>query len=407
MAFPVSVSALVLALAGVLVHSAIVTSTIDPGVRAQGAYVVNVGLPDGEQRFEFRPGEHKLAPRVVLLRQKEYAQAVSFDFDEICRRLVGSGQVRSAGVISLAPYSGLPAVINSVYISRGADREHASEAQVHVLSMSAAAVAALGMRLTAGRSFSGAAADDQGTAMINQALAREIGHGNESLGWYVWTSTLSPARIVGIVADVHEPDLLDPSVPTIYFPFHDFASPDADLVVRASPGAAPGGLLPIIQTSVRAVVPGASISRFRSLQDMVSTAGAPARFAMASLLALAVLGVLMATGCAWALCASEAKRRRAETGVRLALGARPSRLVGTVLGRQAMWTAPAAVTGCLCAWWVSRGLGSILPGTLPDAPFFIAGAAIVLEAAVLVVQGVTMGNSLKKNPCELIMSADQ
>ena len=410
LAVPVSISALVLALSGFLVRSAILTSTIDPGVRPQGAYVANVSLPDGKERFEVRPGDRNLTEsertRMRLLRASQYAHRVSFDLEQMCRRLLASRRVQSAGVISLAPYSGLPAVVNGVDISRGADRVNAREAQVHVLSMSPGAVEALGLQLLAGRGFTGDATDDMNTVIVNQTLARQFGSGFSALGQYVWTAWRH-ARVIGIVADVHEPDLLQPAVPTIYLPIQDYASPDVDLVVRTSGGSAPTSLLPAIRSAVRAVVPTGSVSRFGSLRDMVASAERPAKFAMVCLLALAGLGLLMTIGCAWALCAGEVQRRRAEIGVRLALGATPGRLVRSVVCRQAVWSAPSAAAGAICAWWISLGLGALLPGVLPGALSYIAGSALMLELTIVIVHGVTARGSLKKSPCELIASVDR
>jgi ABC-type antimicrobial peptide transport system permease subunit len=76
-------------------------------------------------------------------------------------------------------------------------------------------------------------------------------------------------------------------------------------------------------------------------------------------------------------------RRTQEIGVRIALGARPARVISMVVGRSVLLTSVGVVAGLLIALGASRLASSLLYGIAPHDPVsYAAAAALLLLAAV-------------------------
>jgi ABC-type antimicrobial peptide transport system permease subunit len=76
-------------------------------------------------------------------------------------------------------------------------------------------------------------------------------------------------------------------------------------------------------------------------------------------------------------------RRTQEIGVRIALGARPARVISMVVGRSVLLASVGVVAGLLIALGASRLASSLLYGIAPHDPVsYAAAAALLLLAAV-------------------------
>ena len=77
-------------------------------------------------------------------------------------------------------------------------------------------------------------------------------------------------------------------------------------------------------------------------------------------------------------------RRRAEIGMRMALGASRSTIMSLVVGRSVLLTLTGIALGLIVAAWVTRYLAGLLFGLTPlDPPSFIGVAVIFALVAVL------------------------
>jgi ABC-type antimicrobial peptide transport system permease subunit len=71
-------------------------------------------------------------------------------------------------------------------------------------------------------------------------------------------------------------------------------------------------------------------------------------------------------------------RRRTEFGIRMALGAPPSRIVQLVLWRVALLVGAGVTVGAIVSLWASKFVASLLYGLEPRDPGTFASAVIVL-----------------------------
>jgi ABC-type antimicrobial peptide transport system permease subunit len=265
------------------------------------------------------------------------------------------------------------------------------------------------MRLIYGNSLSVEGAD-QPTVIVNQALAENLAPGSSALGQYIQIYPFQiqgfpPARIIGIVSNVHETGLYSPPQPTVYYPLSEWAQTNVDMIVRTSRNMAEEDILSAIQTSVHAIVPDATVSNFASLGERVRSAGKLTRYGACYLLALAWLSVLLAGVCAWARSLSEIHRWKQEIGVRMALGGTPGNIVQLVLIRGLKLTALAAVAGALVAWWFSHLLSYLFYDVkLSDPISYLIGVTTVIGFA-FIVQTWAINNAVRSNPSDLMRAA--
>jgi ABC-type antimicrobial peptide transport system permease subunit len=310
-------------------------------------------------------------------------------------------------VISLAPYRGYPTGNLNVYVSHEPQQSSNSKLLFpHMVSMSPGATRALGMRLIYGRAFGDETkeAPERDTVIINEAMAERLGPGASALGQYVILggSGLPPARIVGIVQNVHEADLFAPVEPTAYFPFSQYGLPDVDLVFHTSRSMDFQEAHSLIESSVRSVVPGAILLKFSTLEDMVWSAGRLTRYGAYFLLALAVLGVFVAGICSWVRIVADARRREHEIGIRLALGAEAGQLVRLMVGGHVRLSLLAASMGAVIAWWFSRLVGFLLYGVNASGVSNYALSIIAITSYVLLISSWAVRGTVRRSPGDLI-----
>jgi predicted permease len=229
------------------------------------------------------------------------------------------------------------------------------------------------------------ATDQQGTApvvLVNQAFVRSHIGSRNPLGLQLKRARepkpTPPATIVGVVQDAVYRNLRDPAPPTIYYPFAQVGRPvpTARLTFRAA-DAASERLNQDVARAVTGVNPRLSLT-FHSLSRQVSDSLAQEQLlAMLSgffgLLALFLAGLGL-----YGVAAYSVARRRAEIGIRMALGASPLRVVGTTLGRLGLFVGLGLLVGTGVAVWASRFAKALVFGLEPRDPVTLVGAVGIL-----------------------------
>jgi predicted permease len=252
--------------------------------------------------------------------------------------------------------------------------------------------AILGIPLLEGRDFT--EADRMGTepvVIVSRSLAQRFFPGQDPVNRHVmWTDPLikfagispQPRRIVGVVADVDDANIIPQPNLTIYQPFAQSPVFMARLLVRAKGDLY--ALAPAVTRAVRSVAATQPVERVSSLQDVRTEVLADNRvnalvfggFA-ALALAISVIGVagVLAYSVSW---------RKREFGIRLALGAPPRRILAGVLADGTIIAGIGVAAGIFVAWGLSRLAGNYvaelqLPGPVP----LIGSAAVIVASALL------------------------
>jgi predicted permease len=247
--------------------------------------------------------------------------------------------------------------------------------------------AVLGVPILAGRAFTD---DDltskEGVAIVNQSVAQRLFPNGDALNRRLTPTNLGTnlgnqpqGRIVGIVADVDEEDVVQEPTMIVYFPLR--AGAGSRLFVRAV--GDPRALIPSVTSTIRAVSADQAVERPATLEDIRAEVLAPERLNAFVFSALGGIALLIAiVGVAGVLAFSVSARTR-EFGVRLAVGSTPWDLRAGVLWDGVRTAAIGIAAGAAGGYALARVAGGFfenvqLPGALP-----VIGAAVVLIGAAI------------------------
>ena len=228
---------------------------------------------------------------------------------------------------------------------------------------------------------------------MNESGARRFWPGENPIGKRVWFGTTTgpfsdPARaveIVGVAGDIKYEGADQPDRPDradFYTSYLQFAYPDTMVIVKAR--GSPTALLPALRSAVASVDPALPIYDVLTLDDRISDAVARPRFNAALLAAFAGAALLLAAIGVYGVLSYSVSSRTREIGVRLALGADASRVVGLVVGQGLRLAVTGAAIGLAASVAVARLMqGLILDAATWDARLLGIAAAIMLATAAL------------------------
>jgi putative ABC transport system permease protein len=180
--------------------------------------------------------------------------------------------------------------------------------------------------------------------------------------------------LVGIVAEVRASLQADPP-PTAYYPYWQRVPDGVTLVVRTTDAvAAAAGL----RAELRRADPQMPVPVIRSMEEVVGRSVSQRRFQLGIMAVFACSALLVSSLGIYGVVSYSVARRRNELGVRLALGASPSRLLGLVI-RQGMTPVIVGLgAGVAVALLAGRAIQSLLFEIQPSDPATIAGVTILL-----------------------------
>jgi predicted permease len=243
--------------------------------------------------------------------------------------------------------------------------------------------------LLAGRTFDGRDFGAVGTTIVDQTFAQQVVGDGNALGRRV-RPVAAPGseagpwyEIVGIVADrpanTAQGRMYLPVLPGALGP----ASP-IHLAVHGGPDpAAMSRRLLEIGTTLDPALRLDDVRRLDEVYSEMQTSGNLTSYA----LAIATLSVLLLSAAGlYALMSFTVARRRREIGIRMALGARPRRMLTGVFASALWQVAAGVVVGGAAAFVLHRGLniensgGWHIPGVLPAAAIFMMAIGLLAAA---------------------------
>jgi len=128
----------------------------------------------------------------------------------------------------------------------------------------------------------------------------------------------------------------------------------------------------------------ALINEMQPMDSRVTKAQAQTRFSLLLIGVFATIAALLAGVGLYGVLATSVRQRTAEIGVRMALGAAPSRIFRLMVGKGLNLTVVGIVIGVVGAFALTRVLASMLVEVKPTDPVtFISVAALFLFIAVL------------------------
>ncbi len=244
--------------------------------------------------------------------------------------------------------------------------------------------------VTRGRGF--AAGDRRGAeavAIVSTSAAALLWPGTDALGHHLQIGSRlgqggdrAGGRVVGIVPDVRNHGPAAPVRPTLYLAHQQFPMDTVSVVVRAR--GQPDLLAAPARSALRDLDPDVPMFRVRTMAQVAAAAVAQPRLYVLLIGAFATTAILLAAVGLYGVLAFAVGQRSREIGIRIALGARRTQVVGLVMAQAGRLTATGTIAGLGIAAVASQALRSQLFEVTPiDAATYVAVAVTLLAVSLL------------------------
>jgi putative ABC transport system permease protein len=269
---------------------------------------------------------------------------------------------------------------------------------------------AYGIRLRSGRALD--AQDDQAAprvALLSATAARLYFPDRDPVGQTLdfplfRRIPVPPVRVVGVVDDVLQRDLTMEANPEIFFPIAQHALDNRPTVaVRTSGPTAP--LIAALRRVLRDIDPEAAASRLEPMQDVIDASLSRHAFLLLLLGIFAGLGLVLSAIGLYAVISYLVMQRTLEIGIRMALGAQRSDVLGLVLREGVLLTATGLLIGISAALALTRFLSSFLFEVQPRDITTFAAAPIALSIIAMIAAVVPARRAAAVDPA-IAMRAD-
>ena len=339
--------------AGLLLRSAMMLGRVDPGFEPRGVLTFRISASFGEQQAYDRT-----------------VQRINRTLDSL-RAIPG---VSASATAILLP--GVGAFSNDFTIVE--DRQQAS---ADFRAVSPSYFETMRMPVVAGelcRRSEGAQGSPE--FMVNRSFADRYLPGRNAVGFHINVG-LSNNRIAGIVADAREQGLDLEPVPVVYSCF-SAPTPFPFFLVRTE--GDPASLAAAVRAKVHELEPLRSVYDVTPLVDQIAGVHADERLRTIVLTTFAVSALLLACLGVYGTLSYITRLQRREVGVRLALGASRSGILGHFVGQGLRVAAIASAGGLALSFGLTRTLSGMLYGVTPSDPATLGSVvALVLAVAAL------------------------
>ncbi len=364
-----ALAVVLVAASGLLLRSFVLLSNVNPGFDPSRVLTVSVMLPMSKY------GE--ATPRNAF-------------FDEVLRKVDALPGVRSAGLTTSLPLTGM-IMMRTFRLEGQSDKPIDQSPPVFVENISPGYLETLRVPLLAGRTIEELDSKSETNKIVvnlafvqkymgvdaQTALGKRLRFGGGPGAQDPWQT------IVGVVGSVRRTKLDQPADPELYIARGNGGLPEtfAGLVVRTD--VDPRGLAVPIREVIQKIDPEQPVFDIKTMDERVADAASGTRFNATLLgffgfaaLALAAVGV-------YGVNAYSVAERTQEIGIRVALGASRGDVAGMVMSQGVAITTMGLLFGLAGAWLVTRYLTSLLYGIAPRDPATFGVTAGMLATVAL------------------------
>jgi predicted permease len=353
-----ALSLMLLVGAGLLVRSFVRLQQVTPGFNPENVISMRLGasgrqFPNPESRVEY--------------------------FRQFSERIAAVPGVQVRGAVTSLPFTSSVGW-GSINVE-GWTPQPGQELQVDQRAITPDYFRTMQIPLREGRYFStfDALPNAERVAVIDEKFAQRFWPGQSAVGKHLWNDPKQPMTIVGVVGTVKQYGLDVDGRIVVYRPSAGLLGYQ---VARTSgdPAAVAGAIV----RAIHEVDPTIPVYDIRTMADRMSDSLARQRFATIMLGAFAVFALILAVVGVYGVMSHLVSQGTHDIGVRMALGAQRSRIIGMILRQGAELTAMGVVAGVIGAAALTRVMATLLFGigahdlvTFLTVPLLLSAIALV------------------------------
>jgi putative ABC transport system permease protein len=253
-----------------------------------------------------------------------------------------------------------------------------------------------------------------GTMVISHLLASRLWPGENAIGKTLAISQQRRLafRITGIAGDVRADRLEKPPIAAAYFPLaapaaagpasrSDFDPIYLHFVVR-SDSLDPATVGAAVRDAAAQIDSQVAVADLKSMESIVSASLARTTFAALLLAIAAAIATSLSAVGIYGVISYGVAERRAELGVRVALGARVLEIIRVVVGEAVRLAVLGAALGVILALVASRALRSLLYEVSPSDPMVTIGAVVALLCVAILASCAPARRASAVDPAEAL-----
>jgi predicted permease len=371
----IAMTVMLLVAGGLLTRSLSSLMSVDPGFETSGLATVEVRLP----RTRYRTRESSAA-----------------FFQEALGRLRTIPGVGTVTGVSRLPFPGRTSGWDVWPLGQ--------EERFHVLGYQVAPgyLQTLGVPLLAGRSLADTDGPDAPVVMvINETLARRYWPNESPIGARVGQNgQRDPVTIVGIVGDMKRQVLSVETEPAFFIPFSQH--PDWEICFVARTELDPSELFSLMRQAIRAVDGELVVKNATTMEALIAQSTGQERYRTLLMSVFGILAALLAAAGVFGVTARSVAMRTKEMGIKMALGARESGLVGTTVRGVLLVGLAGTLVGLIGALWTAGLLTRFLYGIEPSDPTTYAGVGVLIVVVCLAASYVPARRISRVDPIEVL-----
>jgi putative ABC transport system permease protein len=362
----VSLSLILLVMAGLMIRSFAKLTNIDPGMSTANVMTMRINRSPAKS--------------------KDGSQNAIF-FQTVIDRVKTLPGIESAGVASHMPFVyredwaiTVESVTNTGLQTQSIDTRTVSPDYFTTMQIP----------LAGGQSFS--AEESSPVVMVNQAMVNRYWSNQDPLGKRIKIgdpNSKSPwFTVKGVVKDSAQSGLDEGIQPEIYFAMGQMAGRYRRMNLAARTSVDPKSTLAAIQAAIREVDKDQPVYQIQTIDELIRDTVGTRRFALTILILFAALALVLAVSGIYGVISYSVTQRTQEIGIRMALGASARDVLRLVLGQFLRLTIVGVVLGLIGAYALTRLMTSLLFGvTATDVTTFVLvsiGLSLVALVACLI-----------------------
>jgi putative ABC transport system permease protein len=236
--------------------------------------------------------------------------------------------------------------------------------------------------------------------VINDEMARQFWPDQNAVGKRFRIGATRVDRpwvtVIGVVGNVHHHHITGHAEPQFFLPHQRVPKHNMTLIVRAT--GDPMAAVPSVRAALRQLDPDQPIYRVRTMEEVVAAWIVDDNMLAASLGALAVIALSLASVGLYGVVSYGVAQRTHEIGIRMALGARQDDVLRLVLKQGLRLTAIGLLVGLVAAGAGTRVLSSLLYEVSATDPVIFITVPLLLGTVALLACYIPARRAMKVDP---------